>query len=206
LQVQSCDLLKVKARNTSFADTLNNIVFKMLRLNRALNLASVSKLVMRNNRAFGGSAHGHGDKHGHSDGHGHGDGHGHDDHHHDGSAYQPVYHPPPPGPYDAPHEHIDRTKAFMFGEDPAHPKEAEGWETITYLTYFACFSILCYSLYTKGQDPLRDWAKKEAIAREKAAAKGEKIQYGVFLTDSEHHTLTEFSKEGLGSTPESVQK
>ena len=115
----------------------------MLRLNRALNFGAISKLVRRNNRAFGGHAHGH-------------DAHGHDAHHHDdGNVHQPVYHAPPPGPYDAPHEHIDRTKAFLFGEDPAHPQEKEGWETITYVTYFLMTAILCASVYTKGEDPLR---------------------------------------------------
>lgn len=120
----------------------------MLRLNRAFKLGSISKVAMRNSRAFGGHAGGHGD-HGHDD-HGHEGGD-----YHTGGIYQPVYHAPPAKPYDVHHEHIDRTQAFMFGEDPAHPKEAEGWETITYITYFLGALILGLSYYTKGEDPLR---------------------------------------------------
>ena len=116
----------------------------MLRLTRALNVSSFSKVVVSNSRAFGGHAGGHGDHHGHSDDY------------HTGGIYQPVYHPPVTAkqPYEVPHEHVDRTKAFIFGEDPAH-KKSEGWEGITYLTLFISAFILGYSHYVKGEDPLR---------------------------------------------------
>lgn len=115
----------------------------MLRLNRALKLGGISRIAMRNSRAFGGHAGGHDDHHGEG-----GD-------YHTGGIYQPTYHAPPAKPYDAHHEHIDRTQAFIFGEDPAHPKEAEGWETMSYITLLVSAFILGYSHYTKGEDPLR---------------------------------------------------
>lgn len=162
----------------------------MLRLNRALKLGGISRIAMRNSRAFGGHAGGHDDHHGEG-----GD-------YHTGGIYQPTYHAPPAKPYDAHHEHIDRTQAFIFGEDPAHPKEAEGWETMSYITLLVSAFILGYSHYTKGEDPLRKWARQEALAREKVIAKGEKVEYGRFYHTEEEFTQTEFSSENVGVAPE----
>jgi hypothetical protein len=60
----------------------------------------------------------------------------------------------PPGPYDPPHhEHPNREKAFLFGEDPENPKPSQGWEYVTALTMIGFFGVFFAGWYIKGSDP-----------------------------------------------------
>lgn len=60
-----------------------------------------------------------------------------------------------PGPYDyvSTEPKIDRTQAFMFGEDPRTHKK-EGWEYITYFTLITSFLIITWGFWNKGIEPL----------------------------------------------------
>ncbi len=65
------------------------------------------------------------------------------------------HHHAPAGPYDAPHHHPNREKAFLFGEDPKDPNttKSQGWESISYITFALASAVCIYGICAKGVEP-----------------------------------------------------
>lgn len=79
-----------------------------------------------------------------------------------------------PGPYDLPHQGYP-TEAYFGGKKNY---QWEGWEGITAFTYITCGLALCFM--TKPFNSFRDWANREALAREKRVENGEEVEFGIY--------------------------
>jgi hypothetical protein len=74
-------------------------------------------------------------------------GHGHDHHAHEHHA--------PLGPYEVPHHATYPNQAFLFGIDPSKPYQSEGWEVLTFATYFLTFGIIFGTAAAKDLDSFK---------------------------------------------------
>lgn len=88
-------------------------------------------------------------------------------------------------PYDLPHDHYPE-EAYFGGKKHY---EWEGWEGITAFVYITCFFALCFG--GKPYNSFRDWATREALAREKLVEDGEEIEFGKYYQTVKYVDLKE---------------
>ena len=99
------------------------------------------------------------------------------------------------GPYDPKTGSAYPNEAYPFGLVPG--KKNEGWEYITYACYTACFVWLTVGLSMKDDDLFTSWARREALAREKAREDGEEIEFGKYYSNR----TSEYQDDGdMGDT------
>mmetsp|Transcript_33808 Transcript_33808/g.49083 ORF Transcript_33808/g.49083 Transcript_33808/m.49083 type:complete len:176 (+) Transcript_33808:726-1253(+) len=109
--------------------------------------------------------------------HGHHDDAHSDDHHHDDDH---VDHGPV-GPYDLKHHATYPKEAYFLGINPKEYK-SEGFEVITIVTYILMFGILALTFTVKESDSFREWAIREAKAREEVREAGGEIEFGKYYS------------------------
>ena len=83
------------------------------------------------------------------------------------------------GPWAAKHESLNYEPGYALGVGPKY--RWEGYELPTVVLYFVMFYTL-WDIDNREPDEmsLEEWAKNEALAREKAAAEGTKIEFGKY--------------------------
>eukprot|EP00615_Pteridomonas_danica_P001686 CAMPEP_0114349648 /NCGR_PEP_ID=MMETSP0101-20121206/15700_1 /TAXON_ID=38822 ORGANISM="Pteridomonas danica, Strain PT" /NCGR_SAMPLE_ID=MMETSP0101 /ASSEMBLY_ACC=CAM_ASM_000211 /LENGTH=119 /DNA_ID=CAMNT_0001488347 /DNA_START=33 /DNA_END=392 /DNA_ORIENTATION=+ len=89
-------------------------------------------------------------------------------------------------------------KAYPLGLVPGRKKE--GWEGMIYGFYGASAFLMIVGLANKPSTDIREWARNEAIAREKVVAKGGEVEWGTFYNKGGANGYT-FSKSETGTTP-----
>eukprot|EP00596_Hydrurales_sp_CCMP1899_P010803 CAMPEP_0119034836 /NCGR_PEP_ID=MMETSP1177-20130426/1855_1 /TAXON_ID=2985 /ORGANISM="Ochromonas sp, Strain CCMP1899" /LENGTH=141 /DNA_ID=CAMNT_0006992605 /DNA_START=155 /DNA_END=580 /DNA_ORIENTATION=+ len=127
-----------------------------------------------------------------------GGGHGHDTPHkthdaHDAHAHEHV----PLKPYEVKHKHTYGETAHPFGIGPEGYK-LEGWEYMFYGTLIICTLMLSVGRYARPDDSIQNWARREALAREKHKENGGEVEFGVYYqlpkyelsADDEHQMPT----------------
>eukprot|EP01031_Cornospumella_fuschlensis_P026631 gene26631-32181_t len=84
----------------------------------------------------------------------------------------------PAGPYDPPHHPTYPAQGTFLGIHPTEATKSEGWELPTYLFYVGMFAFV-YAAISKP-DEFKDWARREALAREKVLARGGVVEFGTY--------------------------
>jgi hypothetical protein len=128
-------------------------------------------------------------------------------HHHDDHK--------PAGPYDPPHPHVNDHHAYAPGMSSDY--KYEGWEFISFGVVIICGAILYFVPQMTGHETLKvtfplisslmivislmrdvpkDWAKREALAREKVRAQGVEIEFGKY-----YQGVTFKENDELGGIP-----
>ena len=93
------------------------------------------------------------------------------------------------GPWSAKHEESNYDAGHPFGVGPKY--KWEGYELPTLVLYAVMFWTL-WDIDNREPEEmsLEEWAKNEALAREKAIENGEKIQFGKYYWRPDHLTLS----------------
>lgn len=91
------------------------------------------------------------------------------EHHHDEH--------PKAGPYDPKHAHFNQDEAFFPGMSPDY--KYRGWEIPSFLLIGVCSITLLFGGSIAGNNSdIKAWARREALAREEAEARGVEIEFG----------------------------
>lgn len=101
--------------------------------------------------------------------------HSHSEHPH-GHGHGQLSHPKEP--YAPKHHDHYPEKPYLFGIKPGD--KLEGWEIITWGSYFIAFVGCSVGLYSSDTDTFQDWARREAIARNVIIENEGTIEFGKY--------------------------
>ena len=113
-------------------------------------------------------------------------------------AHQTAPHKPA-GPYDLPHGHHYPSEAYPLGMVPG--RKSEGWEGITAVVLVSCFLILTVGSNIKSGGTFPEWARREALAREKHIENGGTVEFGKYYQNAEYE-----DGDGIDAAPVMKEK
>lgn len=80
--------------------------------------------------------------------------------------------------HDHAHGHEHEEKAYFLGLKPGTP--SQGFEWIYFITLTSCMVVLVGGGMISDKDDFREWARREALAREKVQEAGGEIEFGKY--------------------------
>merc|ERR1719235_2830607 len=79
------------------------------------------------------------------------------------------------------------SQAYAFGREPGAP--LEGWEGMYVLVMGLCTGVLVFGYGNTERESFREWARREAFAREKIIEEGGEIEFGKFYSSKEGYSV-----------------
>lgn len=76
---------------------------------------------------------------------------------------------------------------FMFILQPGHP--TEGWEGIYMFVMGFCTLALVFGYGNVQRESFREWARREALARERVVEEGGELEFGKFYSSKEGYAM-----------------